>query len=375
MKITSTSKVFYMIFSAFILFTSFLSAQIPTYYSGVDFTKEGDALKSELSTLIINTHTTLIPYTSGSTDTWDVVHESDADVSVPGNVVLIYGYDDTDGVSKTDRTRAISLQQGSGAAIGRWNREHVFAKSLANPKLETSPAGPGTDVHNLRAADFQMNGYRSNRHFNVGSGNSFEVDIPDHPICDKAPFGNPPGCFYPGDEFRGDVARIMMYMYIRYPTQCEPTNIGIGSASYSDLADMPDIFLEWNKEDPVSVFETNRNNVIASYQGNRNPFIDNPYLATLVWNGPDAEDIWGVLSAADVAVSSVFIYPTVVEDFVTIKGLDVSKSSIKIYNQIGQALAFDLDTNRIDVSAFSKGLYLMNIQQENQSKTVKFLVK
>ena len=357
MKITSTSKVFYTIFSAFILFTSFLSAQIPAYYSEVDFTKDGDVLKSELSTLIINTHDNLIPYTSGSTDTWDVVHQSDADVSISGNVVLIYGYNDTDGISKNDRTRAISLQQGSGTSIGRWNREHVFARSLANPNLTTNSAGPGTDVHNLRAADSQMNTYRSNRFFASGSGDSGYVG--SH--------------FYPGDEFKGDIARIIMYMYLRYPTQCEPTNIGAGSTMYSN--DIPDVFLEWNEEDPVSVFETNRNNVIASYQGNRNPFIDNPYLATLVWNGPDAEDIWGVLSAADVAVSSVFIYPTVVEDFVAIKGLDVSKSSIKIYNQIGQALAFDLDTNRIDVSAFSKGLYLMNIQQGNQSKTVKFLVK
>ena len=164
-----------------------------------------------------------------------------------------------------------------------------------------------------------------------------------------------------------------MYMYLRYPTQCEPNNIGAGTATYSN--DIPDVFLEWNEEDPVSAFETNRNNVIASYQGNRNPFIDNPYLATLIWNGPDAEDIWGSLSAASVEFPSVSIYPTVVEDFITIKGLDVSKSSIKIYNQIGQVLVFDLDTNRIDVSAFSKGLYLMNIQQGNQSKIFKFLVK
>ena len=354
MKITSTSKIFNTIFCAF-LFTSFLSAQIPAYYSGVDFTKEGDALKGELSTLIINTHTNLIPYTSGSTDTWDVVHQSDADVSISGNVVLIYGYDDNDNISKTDRTRAISLQQGSGTSVGRWNREHVFARSLANPNLTTNSAGPGTDVHNLRSADSQMNTYRSNRFFASGSGDSGYVG--SH--------------FYPGDEFKGDIARIIMYMYLRYPTQCEPTNIGAGNTTHSD---MPDVFLEWNEEDPVSVFETNRNNVIASYQGNRNPFIDNPYLATLIWNGTAAEDPWDTFSVSEVEGASVFIYPTVAQDYVYVKGLDASKSSIKIYNQLGQVLAFNLDTNRIDVSAFSKGLYLMNIQEGNQSKTFKFLI-
>jgi endonuclease I len=53
-----------------------------------------------------------------------------------------------------------------------------------------------------------------------------------------------------------------------------------------------DLFIAWNIEDPVSEFETQRNTVIYSAQGNRNPFIDNPYLATLIWGGDDAENKW-----------------------------------------------------------------------------------
>ena len=330
-------------------------AQIPAYYSSVDFTQEGNALKEDLSALIINTHTTLIPYTSSSIDTWDIIHQSDADVSVQGNVVLIYGYDDTDNLTINDRTRSINLQQSTGPSIGRWNREHVFAKSLASPVLVTDDPGPGTDVHNLRAADSQMNSRRNNNYFRDGSGNSF-LD----------------GDFYPGDEFKGDVARIIMYMYLRYPTQCEPVNIGAGDTTYA--ADMPDIFLQWNQEDPVSDFERNRNDVIFSFQGNRNPFIDNPYLATLIWNGPNSEDLWGLLSTSNLDFQTVFIHPTIAQDHVYVEGLEVSKNAIQIYNQLGQKLEFELEGNKIDVSSLSKGMYFIQIQDRIRTKLFKFLV-
>jgi endonuclease I len=53
-----------------------------------------------------------------------------------------------------------------------------------------------------------------------------------------------------------------------------------------------DVLLQWNVEDPVSDIENTRNNVIETAQGNRNPFIDNPYLATLTWGGISAENRW-----------------------------------------------------------------------------------
>ena len=72
---------------------------------------------------------------------------------------------------------------------------------------------------------------------------------------------------------------MMMYLNIRY---------GENFDSVGGL----DLFISWNKADPVSDFEAQRNNVIYSAQGNRNPFIDNPYLATLVWGGDPAENKW-----------------------------------------------------------------------------------
>jgi endonuclease I len=79
-----------------------------------------------------------------------------------------------------------------------------------------------------------------------------------------------------------------MYMYVRYPSQSIATTVGAGSTTYS--VDMPNVFLDWNAADPVSQYELNRNNILNTIQGNRNPFIDNPYLATVIWNGPTAQN-------------------------------------------------------------------------------------
>jgi len=70
------------------------------------------------------------------------------------------------------------------------------------------------------------------------------------------------------------------------------------------------LFLIWNVEDPVSDFEKQRNtfheNTANTYaQGNRNPFIDNPYLATRIWGGDSAEDTWGIYISSDTEAPTV----------------------------------------------------------------------
>jgi len=95
----------------------------------------------------------------------------------------------------------------------------------------------------------------------------------------------------------------MMYMYLRYDTRCLPSNVGIGDDSGTP-DEMIDLFLQWNADDPVSDIEVQRNTYHGTTsntyaQGNRNPFIDNPILATRIWGGPQAEDIWGIYTTGD----------------------------------------------------------------------------
>ena len=351
------TKLFLVIFIAF----NSITAQTPDYYSSIDFSQQGNALKTQLSNLIIDTHITYIPYTSSSTDTWDILRISDLENPNSENVLLIYGFDDNDGTYITDRTRNAFDTCHSSSCLGLWNREHVFAKSLANPSLITNEPGSGTDAHNLRAADSQKNTQRSNRLFIDDSGEDSKIVNGDY--------------FFPGDEWKGDVARIIMYMYLRYPSQCQAIDSATGSVNYSPNGDMPDVFLEWNEEDPVSALELTRNDVISSYQGNRNPFIDNPYLATLIWNGPAAVDSWGTLSTTDENEVSIHISPTITNRTITISGLDDIEFKLLIYSQLGQKMIYSSTSKTIDVSSFPSGLYILNLETTKGNYQSKFIVK
>ncbi|MFL1895662.1 endonuclease [Aquimarina sp. 2-A2] len=252
-----------------LIVAAFTYSQVPAYYNDVNINLTGTALKNELTNKVTNTHTTFLSYTPG---VWDALKQSDLDPAGSGKVILIYGFNDTDGNSTTDRTRGVN---NNGGGSTDWNREHVYPKSLGNPNLGTT--GPGADAHHLRPSDVQRNSSRGSRKFAAGSGNSGTTAQ---------------GHWYPGDEFKGDVARMMLFMYIRYGNRCLPTNVAVGSTAASD-SNMVELLLQWNAEDPVSQLELQRNPILENIQGNRNPFIDNPAFATSIWGGPQAEDRFG----------------------------------------------------------------------------------
>ncbi|MGA9211703.1 endonuclease [Kaistella sp.] len=288
----------------------FMFAQsAPAYYSSINFSKTKNELKNDLATLITATHTKTISYSEGLAALFKI---SDADPEIPANMLLIYG------------SQSSGTHQRSRPYSGTWNREHVYAKSRGTPNLGTS--GPGSDGHHLRPADNTLNSTRGNLLFDDGAG--------------AAAYKTSRGGWYPGDEWKGDVARILMYMYVRYKSQCLPLNITMNPSTYS--ADFPDILLKWNIEDPVSAFEMQRQNVVAGIQNNRNPFIDNPYLATVIWGGPAAQNTWPDtfngggnsgdteapttpmnLAVSGVTSSSVSLTWTASTDNVSVSGYDV----------------------------------------------------
>ncbi|WP_298763197.1 choice-of-anchor D domain-containing protein [uncultured Polaribacter sp.] len=246
-----------------LLLSNILFSQIPTYYDDVNLNLTGTSLRDELATKVINTHTTFLSYG------WTVIQQTDLDPNDNTKVLLIYGSNDADGNHITDRTRNVNSNGGNAGTD--WNREHTYPRSLGNPNLGTS--GPGADVHHLRASDVIQNSNRGNLKFITGTGAA----------------GVTGAGWYPGDEWKGDVARMMMYMYLRYGTRCLPSGVAIGTTNTID-ANMIDLLLDWNAQDPVSQYETNRNNILETAQGNRNPFIDNPAFATEIWGGTAAED-------------------------------------------------------------------------------------
>ena len=276
-------KIFLIVAFISLIFNGF-SQQ--SYYNDVDLDLTGSELKNALSTKITQTHTKFLQYTP---DVWIASKITDANPNNTDEVILIYGWEaGNDQDDRNDRTRSNTLQDNGSNGSFVWNREHVYPQSLGTPDITTSTV-PGQDAHSLRPVDKTTNGSRGNKLFAEGSGNS----------------GVSNNGWYPGDEWKGDVARMMMYMYVRYDDQCLPTNVGIGDSSLTQ-DDMIDLFLKWNVDDKVSDIEIARNEYHentsnSAAQGNRNPFIDNPYLATIIWGGNDnAEDLWGISSDDDV---------------------------------------------------------------------------
>ncbi|MDT0415421.1 endonuclease [Streptomyces sp. DSM 41982] len=233
---------------------SVTTATAADYYASVEG-KTGAALKSALHTLISDQDT--VTYSQ----VWDALKKTDEDPANPDNIVELY----------TGKSIAKSRQ---GGAQGDWNREHVWAKSHGDFGTAT---GPGTDLHHLRPEDVAVNGARGNKDFDDGGG-----------AVSGAP-GNytDSDSFEPRDAVKGDVARMILYMAVRYDggdgfPDLEP-NDEAGNGSAPAIGRLS-VLKEWNEVDPPSSFEEHRNDVIFdSYQHNRNPFIDHPEWVESIW--------------------------------------------------------------------------------------------
>jgi endonuclease I len=150
-----------------------------------------------------------------------------------------------------------------------WNREHVCPKSICG--VSTSPAGPGIDIHSLRAEDKSVNTQRSNKDFFEGG-----TAVPDCDQCFETS-----ETFEPPDVTKGDAARSIFYMSTRYINDIEIID-GDGSETGSNsIGDRATLEL-WNDIGTVDAEEIHRNNIIFKIQGNRNPYIDNSAWVDLI---------------------------------------------------------------------------------------------
>lgn len=225
-----------------------------TYYKDA-VGKTGDSLKSSLHTIISDQ--TKLSYSA----VWDALKVTDEDPDNSGNVILLYSGD----------SRSKSLNGGDN---GDWNREHTWAKSHGDFGTAT---GPGTDIHHLRPSDVQVNSARGNKDFDNGGS---EVANGGGSLTDS-------DSFEPRDAVKGDVARMIFYMAVRYEgddgfADLEVNgNVDNGSAPYMGKLD---VLKQWSDEDPPDAFEENRNQVIYDdFQHNRNPFVDHPEWVGEIW--------------------------------------------------------------------------------------------
>jgi endonuclease I len=260
------------------------------YYSRVN-TSSASQLRCSLHATIKG-HTAY-PYSGGTTNTWTILEIADEDPLNAGRILDVY------------RNRSyIKITDRAGGAAGiKYNREHTWPKSLGF-SAETGnlglPNSPHTDTHMLYLSDANYNSDRGNKPYGNCSGCTERAT--------EAYNGAGGGSgVYPGNsnwfngsvfqtwgKRKGDMARAVLYMAIRYEGGTHPTtgqnepdleltdNAGLIVATSSSPAYMGllSTLLAWHQADPPDAGELERNEVIYSFQGNRNPFIDHPEWAT-----------------------------------------------------------------------------------------------
>lgn len=266
------------ILTAVLLLAAIAGAEPPVgYYDSVDLSSPA-ALRQSLHD-VIDGHTK-IPYTSSSTDTWDVLEVADQDPFNAGRILDLY------------QNRTFS-KQGGGNSF--YNREHTWPNSYGFPD-DGSANLPYTDCHHLFLCDIDYNGARGNLYFDdcITSCTPYAADFYDGQSGVNSRDGD---SWETWGGRKGDVARAMFYMDVRYEGDAgsepdliltdDPALIQTSGGNNASVAYMGllQTLLEWHEADPVSDRERARNDAVFMYQGNRNPFIDHPEWVAGVFLG------------------------------------------------------------------------------------------
>lgn len=216
-----------------------------SYYNSVS-TETGENLKLKLRGII----------SSGTSESYDWGRYEAADEAEgqSSKVLLVY--------TRTTMAKTAHVSGSQG-----WNREHSFPQSKIG-----APAT--SDNHHIFASDNKVNGTRGNKQFGVvptTSANQVKDSLGN--LTDNYTTST---YFYPTAAARGEVARATMYINTRYTYSV--------TANFASV----ELMLQWHLENPVTNREIYRNNTVHTLQKNRNPYIDHPEYACLVYGETNA---------------------------------------------------------------------------------------
>ncbi|MDQ0593151.1 endonuclease I [Chryseobacterium ginsenosidimutans] len=258
-------------------FASILAnAQAPAGYYNSASGLSGASLKTALSTIITNGH-----QDKGYGGLWTGYKTTDIDKNYENDGSILDIYSEKPTATDPYNYTPVTNQCGTYSVEGNcYNREHIVPQSLFN---EASPMV--SDINFIRATDGKVNGMRSNYPFGkVGTATFTSKN--GSKLGNSTSSGYAGTVFEPIDEFKGDVARMIFYFVTRYQSKLSTFSTGnmLGSSAFPGLQTWElNVLLAWHNQDPVSQAEVNRNNASYTYQGNRNPFIDNPDYVNQIW--------------------------------------------------------------------------------------------
>ena len=243
---------------------SYYSDSLQTASEGMD-----GGLRTALTSLI---HPTSVPTygSSGETHLSTVLQYADEDPDNSQNMIYLYT---RDSVKKN--------------AASSWNREHVWPQSLSNNCWGTGRAG--TDLLHLRPTYNTTNSTRGNDKYGNISGGTTRV-------YNGITYGySSSGKFMPLDSVKGDVARIIMYVWTSYHDE-----YGSKLPAITNVFESFDTLMEWHTNDKPDIMEGNRNNYAEtqSMQHNRNPFVDHPEYAWKIFGSKCSSSVLAAAKAA-----------------------------------------------------------------------------
>ena len=170
---------------------------------------------------------------------------------------------------------------GTGSAVSGMNKEHVAPQSWWGGGTGIAV---GSDLFQVIPSESNANSAKGNYPLGVVKGSvSYS-----NPRMKTGKDASNKMVFEPCDEYKGDFARIYFYVATCYPDvnweNRSDVNVSFKREDYPTLkADILPLLLQWAKDDPVCEWEKTRNERAYAEQGNRNPFIDFPYLAEYIW--------------------------------------------------------------------------------------------
>jgi endonuclease I len=356
---------FYLIVT--LLIVSFSFGQIPAGYYNTA-TGTGYTLKTQLYN-IINDHndrTYAGLYTTYLT--------SDKDFFYENNGTLLDMYTENPTGAECEFTYGVNQDDGTlgTSECQRYNREHLI------PQAVFSSATPMySDAHFVVPSDKYVNGQRGDLPFgkvNVANQTYTNGTKRGSNLNSGYSAGYSGTVFEPIDEFKGDIARMLLYFAVRYENLVSSWSYPMfnGTSNQVFTSNAINVLLTWHNDDPVSTREISRNNAIYTRQSNRNPFIDHPEYAMSIWGSLLSNTVFEPIE------NSVSIYPNPSnEQRITIES-ENEIETIQLINLNGQ-LIMEIQkptkvNNTYSVNDIPDGFYIVKLSSEKGTINKKVII-
>lgn len=346
-----------------------LNAQAPAGYYNAANGLNGYPLKTALHQIITNSHNPQAYSTHWSFFQIADVKQDGTVWDIYANCGFVFGLPENGGNQ--------DVGTGGNVECQFFNREHTFPTSWFGGNVEPMRS----DVVHIYPADKLVNNERGNLAFAAVNSVSFLSSNGSKKGTSATP-GITGNVFEVIDEYKGDIARSLFYMATRYQDVIAgwETNNPDGDKMLNGTSNQVfetwalQLLYSWHINDPVSQKEINRNNAIYAYQGNRNPFVDNPDYVCNIWNVSNC-----TLSVPEINFeNAITVYPNPSNNQTISIESSIELDEIQLISINGQLLQViqkeNITANQLQINSIPSGFYLLKVKSSNQYITKKIII-